>query len=361
MNKVVLYLIFFGCSFYTVKLFTSPTYFLSLLSLFFALAYKSKVEKHFFPIVFMFLVLLLYLLFRVDFQNYLQFGYLVNIVASFCYILSFSLVYKSVDAESIVRVFIHSVFFMVVLMGVDTFFRFYSPMPVEPEVLASLQAKDIGFYLYKNSWLVSDSNTIGLIALSLICSIFFIRKYVNVRLNKIVIRFLFFCLVLILILSISRAAYLGLLFALFMSYGNAKFKAVITPFILMFVVYTLIDLILNDLSFSTKIRIFTQSYDFILNNMEWNDFLFGLGVDGSKLVFIKVAHSFFITIFFDLGIVGVLLFLLVIISMIWYEKRVAIFIFPLMLAGVSYFMYYGAPFFYFICYFLLVIVRLKPV
>ena len=344
LREIALYVMFFSYSFYTVGLFLSPVYLLSLFAFILSLPLLNGYDPRSVLLIFVMLLFAIFSIYRIEFEN-INFAYSANLIASLLLIASYLGIYKKVDTNALVGIFTKSIAFFGVLFISDTFARVAYPPPVDSAVMAAWQKQGVVFYQFKSSWLFSDSNTVAISSLCILSVLFYFKKlgiFKQRVINTYVPLYVF-----LICASLSRAAIIGLTVLLFLSIRSSIVKISILVLGTMVASYVLSMLVIDDPSLNTKLDIYRIFYEYLIIDMEVDSLFFGLGVDQARHLFDRVPHSLFITVFVELGFVGLgLLLLLLFLSCP--RRHPEILILPLLVSSLSYFPYYGMPFFYFL-------------
>lgn len=211
------------------------------------------------------------------------------------------------------------------------------------------------FYLYKiNSFIISDSNSIGLMLLVLLSLTVYLYLYIN---KDNLYKYLIFIFSILIVLSFSRAAIIALIFASFIIWSYYFLKKqynlfkhtkkltlklllyiIAVPFPFIFIGTAIVIYLLNDPSFATKIDLFSVIGNYF-HTAPLNNILFGIGcnLELSNKYFNRYPHTIILTYLAWYGIVGMCL-----IYYWWWiitkETRYkAIYVFlPQIFAGISY-------------------------
>ncbi|MHA8078933.1 hypothetical protein [Aquirufa antheringensis] len=229
------------------------------------------------------------------------------------------------------------------LLTLDSIFRITHPGHPNKEVINLLfYSEKEWFYLYKfNSLMFADSNTTALILLIMFFSVSSISK-INKTYNYFYFKIFIITLIL---LTFSRSAYIALLIGYFSVnfkyiYSKKLFKNILF-LLLFFSFYYVSNFILNDKSFNSKIYIVNLLIQ-KFKGLDIHDFIFGIGA-GKAEYFLKISpHIFTITYLLETGILGLLLILYF--FKVYSSSYSNTIILPVLIVGISYFLYLGAPF-----------------
>ena len=162
------------------------------------------------------------------------------------------------------------------------------------------------FYLYKLGGLFADSNSLGVVSTCLF-SIFFFAMVKNIVKTRIVVLIFIFCF-----FTFSRSAIIATLF-LILFYNFFYKKKVIARFIFLLLSLVLLFLIFNylmtDGSFISKIDIFVRTVEW-LENCSVFEFIFGGGANTSIKNIGFYAHNIWSLLIVEYGMIGCILFIL---------------------------------------------------
>jgi hypothetical protein len=233
----------------------------------------------------------------------------------------------------------------IIVLTIDSAYRLTHPAAPTAESFAIMEASEsLWFYIYKfNSLMFADSNTTALIALVLYFSIYSIQVYMPIKSYKYEKLFL----ILLILLSFSRAAIIALIFGmLFISFHKLeKYWRLIFSFIIILLVFSiflyLISYLGNDGSLNSKFHIISLVYEKIFT-LSLSQFMFGIGFSNVENFLGIYSHLLLLTYLIETGLIGLALFILFII--VYTYKYNFIILFPVMIASLSYFLYVGAPF-----------------
>lgn len=201
-------------------------------------------------------------------------------------------------------------------------------------------------YGFKKSLFYFDSNFTGLVIMSFLM-FFLYMKNVGMEKTKVII----FLLMILLVLTVSRAAILATIICLFVFINHKSFrlKAFISLMFYLVVFFTMCILYLFDDvnflnidgSFNSKFYIVNKAME-LYEQLPHFSIMFGLGLGNFDKFTEIFAHNIFVTMFMEMGIVGTLLFLLFIAFSIRISRGAASYIWlPTFVCGVSLFGVYS--------------------
>lgn len=297
-NKTALIVISTSCFFYTSKIMISPIYvffsiFIVLLFIYISFLEQFRVDGNFvFGVVGFFYSLSI-------FNNVTDFGTYANLIMCMLLILSFSVLFN--------RIVMNDNYLLLILIGVvfclyifESIYRITHP-EINEAMLANAD-ESLMFYQYKfNSIMFFDSNFVGLSLISFIAFIDIV--YTNNKLKF----FLIFFAVVLLILTLSRAAYIAVAFYFPLKYFRLKIKIAAVVFILIIGLY-FFNGILSDGSFLSKLKILDYFFEY-LHSVDLFSFLFGSGIGSSLDVLGIGSHNLFVLMIVEYGFVFFVWFL----------------------------------------------------
>ena len=339
LSAVVGYLMVFGMNIYLVKLvYYSPVYYIIGISLLVSVLYlpflnRLTLSKD----VVLAMFLLVYVI--LSQYEYILGGATINIIISLGAYIVLRVLKKHIGIKKMLTYIDVAVIVALILLFIDTIYRFMYPYIPDSALYNLFSSKNIEFYYYKyNSFMFGDSNSVGLCAMIMLFLLLALSKieYKNQRRDYVFM----FLLLTILIMSLSRASIIALLFGVIL-YKYWEKNKVLILFVAFFAVYVLYFILLNDLSYKTKIGLIDIVKLFVLNSDNY-ELLFGIGLGESKEIFIRGSHSLFVTYFVEMGVFGLSLAMSFYIT---YMIRYGVYILvPVFIAGVSFFLYAGTPF-----------------
>lgn len=206
-----------------------------------------------------------------------------------------------------IRFFNIYVLFYFLVFLVDGIWRLYHPNLEFDQ--AKLDAMGIGFHIYKfNSLMYIDSNFVGLQAVFVFSIFLWANSFYNQRLNKFILLLAFTSI----LLTISRAAYIGVLIAIIIYYvQDSKKRIYFTSFlsvITLAFVGNIAIFMKQDASFESKFMIIDRMFTY-LETADILSLIFGVGVGNAKNVLDVGAHNLFVSLIVETGVLGMILFL----------------------------------------------------
>lgn len=345
-SKFIFLIYFLFSTAYLAKVTSfSPVYFIYILSIiisvFYFFKYPRFVLKTDVCIVFLLAVYML-----ITQLSGFKTGEFINIFISLFSYISIRIMSKRLDLDFVLSVFLFVFKVNVIVLGLDSMYRILNPTAptIEHENILK-DSEDLYFYLYKfNTLMFADSNTTALIALIFLTTLLVLKvKSIDFNFSYV----WFFLMVVILISTLSRAAIFAFfLFLLF--YYIRKFNLYITIaicfvslFILSFLFFLYGDFILADGSFKSKVKIISDFFDLFFEKSNLV-ILFGMGFDKYNELLGYSTHLLFLNILASTGLVGFLIYLT---FFLYYSIRFSfVFFIPVLLVGLSYFLYVGSPF-----------------
>ncbi len=337
-----------ACSFslYAVKLTEySPIYLIYLVTLpisfLFLLADKGKVAMTS-DVILIFLFLGYVLIFHF---SHLNNGSSVNLIISLLGYIYFRIARLRITLKQYSSVIQTMVVFNLIILGLDSLYRILNPThPDINKIDIYSDSQDKWFYLYKfNSLMFSDSNDTALVLIVLLFTLMSLPdKYFYF--NK--VKFYFFISGL-LFFTFSRAAYLvtilGILKHKFDSFSpGTKLIIRILAFLSIIISASFIyTVLLSDDSFAVRLDIISLVFDF-QNNANLSTLLIGIGPGQSESALGIYTHIFYLTYIIELGILGLVMVLVFFFS--YMHKYGSTILFPVLIVGLSFFLYLGTPF-----------------
>ncbi|MFQ0834064.1 hypothetical protein [Citrobacter gillenii] len=245
-------------------------------------------------------------------------------------------------------------FFIVVLFYIlETYIRIthpdYSHLP-KGDYVDSITST---FYIYKiNSIAFEDSNFVSVVLIvfyiTLRCTVIFSNikfKFYNVYL---------YCLLVLIVLTFSRSAYIGVVAfeiirrVFYSQRGNQTIRNFLIFCICILIVPLSIQLLGHltsiDASFLSKFHILDLTIKYLGRADIWH-ILFGIGFGNAINAIGMGAHNIFVALLIENGILGVLLYFSILLSISLRYKLTILLIFPVTLMGLS-FSQIAMPYYY---------------
>ncbi|WP_114729092.1 O-antigen ligase family protein [Vibrio cholerae] len=214
---------------------------------------------------------------------------------------------------------------------------------IELAVRINIGSLSLGLlYGFKKSLFYFDSNFIGIMIMSFIMFYLYLSKVYNHNF-RLLICFLF----LFLILTMSRAAIFSTLIACCIFYSKKNFKLKAYSSLLLYAmiflsfsyIYLFDDYSFQDLdgSFNSKFYIVSKAID-IYNSLPESYMWFGIGLGNFDKYTGIFAHNIFVTIFIEMGIIGSVVFILLVAFSALKSNSMALYIWvPTLICGISLF------------------------
>lgn len=290
-------ILFASCFFFTVKIFYSPAYILPLfLSLIYILKINSaKINKR----SLIESALLLSLLLLISKENILHPAFILSLTS----ILLLPLVNTKKFINDTLYKLPKSYKILIYYFSLEAFFRIFFPQMFssDPSLVNDYLSgsEENSFYAYKfGSFAFVDSNLVAL------CLLIILTNGINLlKLNKINKYYVLANIILIL-LTLSRSAYIGLALILVIFYQWDKIKFYAGP-IAIFI--TLFFILYSDASLSTKFTIYENAIS-ILESSSIKDFIYGKGFGWFISEYELAAHSIIVQSIIEGGIIYTLIF-----------------------------------------------------
>jgi hypothetical protein len=244
----------------------------------------------------------------------------IGILITFFYPFIFFIYLQNSKREDLNKTLNCSLYLMGGLIVVDGIWRIFHPDLTMDA--SKLEENGILFQIFKtNSLMFIDSNFVGVLSVCLISlylwSLLALKKEFSIT--------ILFILLFGLILTWSRAAFVGAFISiiLFYLYKNYFFKIFISSIIIIsspILLSIVIDKFQNDISFSTKFLIIEKSY-FYLQTASWWDLFFGVGSGKGETAIGMGTHNLFSTLIIELGLIGFLVYFLLMFLIVIKVKR----------------------------------------
>lgn len=335
-ERVAFYLLVCAVSIYSAKLFLSPTYFIVGAACLVLFLWTCLRGFYWAWDIFVAGLLLVYIGVQIESFN----GTYINGILAFSSYVIIRLYRKSIPEWFAVRLINVGAWFSLVVLFVDSVYRILHPTAPTIAAQAAIEESGSIFYLYKFGGLMfADSNTTAIVALCFLGALFKLKAD-----NKKINGFLLAGLVLIVLLSFSRAGVIGLLLLLLLyRFRLGLFSLLLGSAVLAGGLYYFS--FWGDGSLLSKFYIMKLLASYIQSEASVQDLIFGVGVGRSEDVFGMHTHILLVTYFVELGIVGFSLFLLFLLLILKQTKNMYLIIVPLIFVSMSYFLYLGAAFF----------------
>jgi O-antigen ligase len=231
------------------------------------------------------------------------------------------------------------------VLAAATIYRLISPEELDPEQLRVYSEIDAEFYQYKlGDPLFLDTNTTALVALSMVGFLhqLWVRGTTIYEQRKAL-----FVLLAVICLSYSRASWLAtavsLAIYLWFHQRNVTLKylgVLVATAALLLLAQKAVSVLDHDSSFQFKLSELDRITTYFINS-DIMTILLGIGPGKAVETVGVFTHNLFLTYLLELGLVGLLLF-------IWFisltVRRAGLMLVPSLIAGISYYLYLGAPF-----------------
>lgn len=339
-------LVLFSVMFFSKVTKFSPVYVFILISIYiFILVLCIKAKLNFdIPslLIFIFIVILL-----LNFICYKGIYTITAILGMIPYLILNNIL-KQIEEFEIKKIIDRFFFASLILLCIECIYRFINPV-YTPEAYMAYERKGTLFYIYKfSSFMFADSNGTAMLIVILIFLSFFMKLKFREKKYK-YFEIVFICL---LILTFSRAAYLGFLIGkgiqkIHLLRYYRKYKKILFPilFLLLFVfILGFYSIMKDDLSFQSKFYIIKITISKFLMFDYYQKF-FGIGMGNGKDTLGIFAHNVFLNYLIETGVVGVVLFFLLFVSLFYSIKSARYMIIALLISLQSS-MLYSIPFFY---------------
>lgn len=329
------YLWLFGSGFYLTGLTTiSPIYIaFSITLVVFIMRITLGLERKITKITFIFLILTLFSLgLMINSPINLTLNFTISLLSPILIYIFFK------DTFVNKKIIILFYFFYLALFLTDSAWRLTHPSLDNADKLDDL---GLGYIIYKiNSIMYLDSNFVGIQIVFTFSSFLYIfgrnQEIISEFLFKIIV-ILFFIAVL---LTFSRASILGCVIAFYFYYllGSSNKRKLLyfsTPFIALYLYYLTQEVSNQDISLNSKFILIDLVLKHI-NSIDLYDFLLGVGLGNAHNYLGMGAHNLFFTFLIEIGLIGFIIFLMLIVYFIFYFKTDSLFlIFPFLIVSLS--------------------------
>lgn len=304
----VLFFASFSSFFMTSLLRISPIYFALLFSLYFLLLIGKwkKIGITNFIVYIPLILLSIYFLFNSILNNTKYHDALVMFLFYLYYPIGDIIFMQIKKKDTLLRLvkiyfYIHFIYFFI-----DIIYRYKNFRTSEiPSWI--INQPIYFFYAFKENSLIGDSNVIGAFCLVVFSVAYYVMK------KKLLKKRFFYITVIFLLLTFSRATWLGA-FALLSFYFykhkvNMQMKIILLPFIVIIPI-GIISFLSKDYSFLTKTVIFDKTYKAIAHGFSIKELFFGLGTNNSTGCLGRYAHNIISLMLIEYGFIGFFLLLL---------------------------------------------------
>lgn len=298
------------CGFYLTNVFAiSPVYVVfSLTVLYIVICFLASPQKKCTAELFLLIVLLVFLYSLPLFLS--KISLVINFAMSLLSIpMTFFLFYRKKVSYKYV---IYSIIFFSCLLLIDGVWRLFNPDMSHYDEWVKL---NVGFQIYKvNSLMYIDSNYVGIQCVSVFSFLLFVVKNnLSYKKHKSLMFFAFFVVFMSSVITFSRAAFVGIVMCIlffFMGGVNRRLLYFLTPAVILIAAALSILFFSGDVSFLSKFYILEKMYSYLISS-SINEMIFGVGL-GNAVNFLGIgAHNLFVTFIVETGILGFLLFLIV--------------------------------------------------
>ncbi|MBP2654430.1 MAG: hypothetical protein H6Q73_1999 [Firmicutes bacterium] len=247
------------------------------------------------------------------------------------------------SAAKIVHCTKHYLNFSIAMLCIETIYRIINPDEAAVAYLAPGADFCNGlFYAYKtNSIMFLDSNFTGLFSVVLFCTCEYLvlLRLGKFRLKRLALIILTFC-------TFSRAAIAALVVSkLLLVAIKLRKDKIVLQWKRLVVILTILAVggmylftSINDGSLTSKFYILQEASNYF-SNADLTTILFGVGQNRSEKVLGIYAHNIFLVLAIEIGIIGLLLFLIFWVQLIFPHKLTLIVFIPFVFAGMSAFTY----------------------
>lgn len=228
-----------------------------------------------------------------------DFGTFINFFMVVILVFIYPFMYKGYSIK--VNNTVYLVFsLLLVLYSIEAANRFINPI-VPPGFLEKAD-ESLLFYQYKyNSIMFTDSNFVALSLISLLSIVTTLFSRENFK------KIFMFIILLLIILTLSRAAYVATMVLIFLQYSDRKSKALFVIFAsVIFVLF--LPVILNDGSYLSKLKII-ELLQVYITKVDFLTLLVGSGIGNSVSALGIGAHNLFVLLIVEYGLIGFIWFI----------------------------------------------------
>lgn len=258
---------------------------------------------------------------------------IMMVVNYFCYLFAFTL--RRIPRITIRTTFYFLKYLTVIILLIEVVYRFTHLV---------IKSASFNFYEYKfGSIMYGDTNYVGIVIAFFIGFMCYLKDRKILHISKFEI-LLYFILC---ILTFSRAAIFGTLGVFVYFYAFKKFPLTLrflSILSLIILVPILFIFLIADGSFLTKIQIYIETWQYILDIDIWH-FFYGNGLESSTLFLSRYGHTLLTLYIIEEGVVGLVLLLVFLLMNVIGTEYTLYLIIPFILMGFSY-MANIVPYFY---------------
>lgn len=335
-EKIVFIFAFVFSGFFLTKIGISPYYIFTLLALYIQLCITISTGRFHksFLVVFLLLTILAIILSSQMFNESVETNRFLLLIFTFASPLLI-LISRKFDMPFYKMAYNYFVCMNLLLFAVDAIWRFSHPGidRYNTEQLQLMDEEGMMFYLYKyNSLMYLDSNFVAIQALALFSFI----SACGERFNK-NYRILLLLVFVMTVLTLSRSAIVAeILFYIFVrSWQRGRKNAIIGLALLGLIGAFFSVYFLGDKSLLTKFDIFWRLVDYV-NKASIGNLASGVGLGEGVRAIGMGTHSLFPTLIIETGFVGLLVFLILSMTMIFKIKNSWMILVPYVFAGFSF-------------------------
>lgn len=336
-NLSLFFIIVFSGFYLTRILSLSPIYVSYLIGTIVMISYSFFTNTSFYTNK-LSIIYVIYIIYLVITQIYLEANStsLINVLFSLIYfVTTINIAFYSTN-RILIQYSKYFIWFTILLLTIEALWRITHPVFFLEGALKDYRDMEgMLFYAYKfSSIMFMDSNFVGTYALTAFFYYYYLLRK-NYTKSKVPLILLFFLIVGTLSRSAIITVFVTFLFIYFLSI-KIKIKHILLFFsIVILVSFFLIPKIMNDPSFSTKFIILNSTWEYIQKSSLLN-FLFGIGFGNSYKYMELGGHNLFITHFVESGLIGLLFFLMINLSLIKRTQKYSLYLtIPLFISGMS--------------------------
>ena len=299
-------------SFYIFGFFPAPYYIFFVISFLILFFNKGvvRINGYDYLIFFITFIFIIYISSTAAKSNYNEMvSYIMSLI-----MLAMTFIFKAAlsDVQKI-KLLKYFIFFSSVVYSVDLCYRLLTP---NISYLDAIELQGVNFrwfYAYKHSFIFQDSNFSGLVLSVIAILVYSSKRFYSHR----VYLYYNFIFILLLFFTFSRAAIISYVFVMimilfFQFVKKLEYRVLVVLFFSIITILSyylfLSDIEIDDASVTIKIMMF-KLLESSFESLSVSNFLFGWGL-GKTVHYIGFsAHNLYITLFFELGFLGVGLYI----------------------------------------------------
>lgn len=320
-DRIIAFLIVvFSSQFLTGITQLSPIYFAYILAFALFLLKTGYTHKIYYQPIYLIIVIIVFYLFLTQDYNKSD-GGIKDIILKSMELIIIIIAYESLiicSLSFIKKIILYFINGSIIILFIDFLYRY------------QLGGGYVDIYSFKeNSLMFLDSNFSGLLITCIFSLSLYFQKYYNLKIQIQII--LLFVLV---ILTFSRASIIACIFAFLLNkLWNGRINIwyiLLSVLSLSTIIFILENYFISDGSLLIRLNIIEHIFDTLYTSNSDN-FLYGLGLGNTKYVIGKSAHNIILTYLMEIGIVGLLLYIILWTSFIIWDSKVLFVFFPVLI------------------------------